>query len=221
MRAQLTVVAILLAASPSNADEGETAFFARAGAEASTLRHPAAREMRTATEARLIPLGLVAIGTEHGVTNAFSVSTALEVAAATGAETTNVRVRGTDGAIVSGLVLDVRLPVAAHMNIDWGAPMAAALGAELVPTFSVWSMAALVDPTRRDAEGRPLRLPVNVPDEVSFGGIARVRASLSIRAFDVLAITISPFLAGGWCAGPTFAGGASLSVAWLASVGPL
>lgn len=219
MRRTIALIGLVtLGSNAVLADEGELGLAAAVGVEGTTARHP--KGLPDSAAINISPALVVAGGVQYGFTNVIDGALGLEAAFAGNLITPRASLSGAAGDLVTGLVLDLRLPVAAGAHLDTGLPVSAGLVFEAGPSLTLWSSSALVDPARKDAGGLAARLPITIEDEIALGAFARVRVPLTFRAFNALALGIEPYISAAWISSPSLAAGVSLDLTWLPPVGP-
>lgn len=220
MRRSIAAAALaLLGSSLATADEGELGLAATVGVEGTTLRHP--QGLYDLATFSLSPTLVAGVGVEHGVSNVLDAGLGVEAAFSGNLTSPGASLGGARGDIVTGLVLDTRLPLGLVAHLDAGLPVTAGLALEAGPSLILWSSSALVDPFRKDPSGRPARLPITVDDQLALGAFLRLRVPIEFRLFETLALAIEPSLSVAWVGGPAGTVGAALRTIWLPGVGPL
>lgn len=220
MRGAIALVGLVtLGFNAALADEGELRLAGAVGVEGTTARHP--NGLPDSAAINISPALVVAGGVQYGFTNVIDGALRLEAAIEGNVTTPRASVGGAAGDLVTGLVLDLRLPVAAGAHLDTGLPVSAGLVFEAGPSLTLWSSSALVDPLRKDSDGLPARLPIAIDDELTLGAFLRMKLAVSIRPFDALAVVVEPYLTLAWSSAPAVAFGMTLQPRWTPTIAPL
>lgn len=218
---RVAAFALLLAATPLLADEGELQLGGSAGVEATWLRHPLAGADLTIDErTAFAPLPRASLGTRIGITNELNFGSAFEAAGVTNVVTKEIVIGGIPGQVVTGAYLELAAPVGIFWRVDSGFDVSAILGVEIAPIVTAWTGSAFADPANVDAAGVPARLPIDVADAVAAGILVRASAAIDVR-FGHIALRAVPYVAAAWTATPSARIGVLVEPCVLLSALPL
>lgn len=219
MRAAFIVAASVLVPVAALADEGETGVLPIVALEGTTARHP--KGVPDLGILSVSPALVAGAGVQYGLSNVLDARLGLEAAVAANVPSPRASVKGAAGDLITGFVLDARLPLALAAHLDAGLPVSAGLVLEAGPALTLWSSSALVDPARKDAAGRPVRLPITVDDEIGLGAFVRFKLTVHARPLDALSLSVEPYASGAWVSGPSLSVGVALRPTWQGTAGPL
>lgn len=217
MRSLTMLLAALFPSAASFADEGELAVAASVGAELAWLTHPRLSEPRVEFESNA-PTALmsrVRAEARYCPTNDFEIGVGLDVGGTANVTTTGVLDATFPGDVVTGGYFALGVPLIVAWRYDTGDAFSGVAAFDVAPAVALWSGNALVDPSKNDEQGRPLRLPVDVPDLLQAGVDVAVRVLVEWRLGDMFALRAGPYLGGGWKGAPDVRVGAVIEGALI------
>jgi len=207
MRAVFAFVTFIGLSSSALADDGETYVDIGLTSEVAWLSHPAVHPADAspfASSAAVTFLPRLSLGARRGITNELHLGLGLEGALFGNLRATGVELSKTPGDLFAGTYAESALPLTVTWRVDSGSDLTALVELHAGPLLTVWANNALADPNNLDANGLPSRLPLEIADIWSLGGMARVGVAFEARLFDVFVVAIEPNVGASWAGTPGF-----------------
>ena len=217
------LLAFLVIAAPAAADEGELYLGGEVGIDAAWLRHPlmggdAPSLFDRQTALALVPYG--SIGASYGVTNEVHVGVALVGGGSSLVVNNEVVVAGVRGDLITGRYFELAAPMSLVWRIESGSTFAAVFGVDVGPELALWTATVFVDPAKRDASGRPIRLPIDVADASNAGLQTRLQLAFDARVLGAIGVRFGVSAAAAWVGSASLRVGIFLEPSWVVPAGP-